>query len=1382
MYFKMHAVYNSKRDIVAASKGAVLSWDLFQGFGAGALRTPFYIDLAAEFFDLVERNDIHLDEPCQISCNLELLQPVQMCTGFESSGAPSEGGDLGFGASFQLHRGEEHGRFNDSEEEEEERTGNSLDRGGDRRVLSIPRVETRTPAEKTYELPTLKLAPLGLEKPKDWKDELAGQYYYYAVAGQHNAAAARTLLGTDVAVRYNFERWPARMVYFSDADFEGYFLVSADDNKKDLKAPPRQQKLSMKDIRWCWKERGYPRAVMGNPSGKQAQTGSSVLAKQGKLGMREGVQLVKCDRILVRLWNYYQFKYENRPDSDWMRSCPFLRKREAILGQFKSQGLDAALWDGSRKLVGDSSLFKDCPSFMGCEDDKLIKATKKLVQNKKLSIDWKNKVLSVLTSGRSKSMDVVLAEGMVHIRWQDLGDVTSIAPFGVDPLEAQMKVVELEKAIGITKCHTAVLDLCDPVDIKKWTQQAFESLNALLEHLFPSHWTVVAFVPREHAPSVRCQGNGRKVGAEAAAEEKLRGAKGRELQCVLIDTDEEASTGVLFDTNVSEEDSDTKEIALNYHPAPVLPSPGSSTAGASSSQTAQATPIRRSTPGKTPNKLLAKLTPRAVAPPRLRPGSAVPLEHPSRKDDSIHFEGHNHTRSNEADWGHDMIWHPGTIQPAIRKGEWIMVVVDSAGEWEPCSRLPKSEYLQLASSGVAEKVASENPHPQATDPAVVNHTDRLFLELQDKGWLQWNSRMKRGAGALGRCEVRRHPHYIDHTLVGPPLDDCFRRVRWHQERLKCGGSNHRRQVRVRRYPNHASEAHDGEPVLRSATGAEVSEAGAKTKSAGIRTSVSSCATSGGFPTRQGTASAVEDGPPAEFNARLDSGPPYVLRKSNSAGFRTCWGTGLQSQVVGRAEDDTCAGTEDLSAGVDDEAVEGAELRERDGGEEWVQVEDDQEEEEWEEGGGGAEGGKGIQFCCVKEKTVESADSVFQKTNDRMVEKMLAAESRLTLRARARGVCGGTFDNGIAPRVLRVMGDISRGLVPPHHVLSTFGDDQVRITAKDPLIVLLVDGNLNDEVVNFYMALSGSTACVTLETSSGLRVFSFNSFFFSKLQLHGHDGVERWAKNVDLLHFDMIFVPVHKDNDHWILLSINLRDNVFEIFDSYPRIIADSRFYLSVFELIVQYLERDTSHSRSPRSWKSMAGNVVVEGVPRQVDGASCGVFMLTFGTLLQRGDRPPFRHFHSEGDEDCPSKNKKSYAKVVKETKGGKGKEGDKVVQGGGDGKGGKGREGGKEASDGVIRKEVRWVKAQKDKEGTSGDNLKRSDEKKGGKVEEGEKHQLVKLPLEKENSMNKTVEDEGVEKRKSPCAAVDRMEEGRITPGWEKRKREDRNDVDDRD
>ncbi|GBG73429.1 hypothetical protein CBR_g16145 [Chara braunii] len=91
---------------------------------------------------------------------------------------------------------------------------------------------------------------------------------------------------------------------------------------------------------------------------------------------------------------------------------------------------------------------------------------------------------------------------------------------------------------------------------------------------------------------------------------------------------------------------------------------------------------------------------------------------------------------------------------------------------------------------------------------------------------------------------------------------------------------------------------------------------------------------------------------------------------------------------------------------------------------------------------------------------------------------------------------------IAIGSLRVLDDIERGLVPPDTVLSTLHDGQLRIAAKDILTLSLTDDRVNDEVVNFYMALLGTTAYGTSDIPPGLRVFTFNSFFFSKLQLQG----------------------------------------------------------------------------------------------------------------------------------------------------------------------------------------------------------------------------------------------------------------------------------------
>ncbi|GBG65027.1 hypothetical protein CBR_g49096 [Chara braunii] len=610
---------------------------------------------------MLEDRNIALDVPCDIGPSLELSLPLRLCGGCESSGAAAEGGDLGSGPATQLHCGESRGQFDDSEDEgpapplrdtrrsmlsipgvqtdapvQRERTPIDVDP----RYFLEYKDDVRTKREfeispaqvvdlgdwedlynqhsldsvlvegikeamrlafenkaRSYDLPTLKLALLGLDKPtpgtkaermrpEDWRDELAGQYYYYAVCGQHNADAAKSLLGSEVATKYNFERWPARMVYFSDDDFEGsegdeairkqgaalrsYFpLAMAGDNvwklaveffekwetgrllghddtkwimrKKKVKnvkpgvayidndklgrkevvynvpvgPPTKKGKKEKEEGEWfvqvsepdahCWKtmksltdndkcrvlKKVFPCEVVW------VQAGSPALAKLRKLSVQEMVQLVNCDRVLVRLWNYYQFKHDKRPGADWSQRCPFRNSRSAIFRQFESRGLDAELWDGSRKYVTDSSLFKNCPPYMGCDDDKSIGATEKLVGHKKLFVDWRNKVLSVLTGSRMKSHEIALAEGIVHIKWKDTGDVTSIAPFGNDPLEADIRSAEVKEAVVATKSHMFVLDLCEPVDLKLWKPQAFDTLDSQLQTWCPSHWTLVIFVPRQ---------------------------------------------------------------------------------------------------------------------------------------------------------------------------------------------------------------------------------------------------------------------------------------------------------------------------------------------------------------------------------------------------------------------------------------------------------------------------------------------------------------------------------------------------------------------------------------------------------------------------------------------------------------------------------------------------------------------------------------------------------------------------------------------------------------------------------------------------------------------------------------------------------------------
>ncbi|GBG92039.1 hypothetical protein CBR_g54159 [Chara braunii] len=759
--------------------------------------------------------------------------------------------------------------------------------------------------EQSYELPILKLTPLGLQKPtpgtwarrlkpEEWKDELAGRYYYYAVCGQHNAAAARSLLGSEVAKRYNFDQWPARMLYFSYKDFDGYFLVISQDNKKDHKAPPRQLKLS------------------------------------------------------------------------------------AVFRKFESWGLDDDLWDGGRKYVSDSALLKDCPLYLGCEDDHSIEATEKLAGHKKLTVGWRNKVLSVLIGNRLKSREVALAEGIVHIKWKDTGDVTSIALFSNDPLEADIRGAELKEAVAATKSHTFVLDLCEPVDLTLWKPQAWETLNSYLQTLCPLHSTLVVFVPQQQNLSfvasmhhlsfmkllegkwvrrtqqkksfpvgsnlyteedrmyILFKGDDLRVNTSVVYEGRLpKGAAAVSLYFVeseqelklasyasLISIHDEEATGVEFDANAKEEESDTESLDLQYDPTAAEHARGSSLVGPSSSAAAAAplvSPTARPSPGITPMKLLERLRAMAIPP------HAMP----------------------------------------IQKGEWVMAVAVPDGGWVSIPRESKSTFLHLARISVLQKVRAENDMFAPDDPSLVSTAGRVFDELQDKFWFELTG------------------DYYD--LDTSPSKGV---VNW---KVPPPGGPH------------------GGP-------------------------------GGGGPGSRG------------------------------------------------------------------------------------------------DGGGGRWGGEG--YPPVGEGGHYGSTTALGSSG---------------------GAAGFAFGQ-----------DQSAGPSQEHATQSTDRPASSVGSARETLAALVTLGRRS----------SGTSKSVGVRTTS-----------------------------------------VEKPRVRSI---VNLRDDVLEIFDSFPRVLSDLRFYISVFELIVEYLERQTSYMRSGRNWKSMPGNVVVDGVPRQVDGASCGVFMWMFATLLQRGDQPPF--------------------------------------------------------------------------------------------------------------------------------------------------------------
>ncbi|GBG67616.1 hypothetical protein CBR_g746 [Chara braunii] len=610
-------------------QGGVLDMCLFEGFGAGTANTPFYNDLrpqggfvlGREFFDLLEYKGIALDVPCEVGPNLELSMPLQPCGGCESSGAAGEGGDLGSGEATHMQREDARGQFDDNEDEATPCPPFSPSRERDR-LLSHDGAKWTVKKKKVKNV-----------KP--------------GVAYIHNDKLGRTKVVHNVPVD------PPNKKGKKEKEECDWFVQVPDPDAHCWKAME-----SLTDNEKC---RVLKKVLACEVVWVQA--GSPSLAKLGKLSVQDMVQLVKCDRVLVRLWNYYQFKHEKRPDADWIQRYPFLKLRSAMFKKFEGQGLDVELWDNSRKHVSDSALFKDCLPYMGCDQDNSIEVTEKLAGHKKLSVDWRNKVLFVLNGSRLKSREVALAEGVVHIKWKDTGDVTSIAPFANDPLEVDIRGGELKKAVAATKSHTFVLDLCEPS---------------------------LYFVE---------------------SEEQLKLAS----YASLISTDDEEAIGVEFVANAKEEESDTESIDLQYDPPPADHGRGSSSAGPSPSAAALVSPLAKPAPGTTPMKLLERLRALAAAPPALRPGSIVPPDHPSWKDDNIHF-----------------LLEP---QP-IRNGEWVMAVAIPGAGWVSFPRDSKFNFLHLARISVLQKVKVENDTLAPGDLSVISTVGRLFDELQDKCWLE----------------------------------------------------------------------------------------------------------------------------------------------------------------------------------------------------------------------------------------------------------------------------------------------------------------------------------------------------------------------------------------------------------------------------------------------------------------------------------------------------------------------------------------------------------------------------------------------------------------------------------------------------------------------
>ncbi|GBG76039.1 hypothetical protein CBR_g21279 [Chara braunii] len=111
----------------------------------------------------------------------------------------------------------------------------------------------------------------------------------------------------------------------------------------------------------------------------------------------------------------------------------------------------------------------------------------------------------------------------------------------------------------------------------------------------------------------------------------------------------------------------------------------------------------------------------------LAPGDAIPPGY-CADPNTIYFLEGKHTHTGEDQWGHDIIWHEGVLQPCIQDGEWKMAVKYTSG-WKTFRRMSKDIWLKTTELAILHRVCVENPGQ--SEAAIKAKAEELFNVLRD---------------------------------------------------------------------------------------------------------------------------------------------------------------------------------------------------------------------------------------------------------------------------------------------------------------------------------------------------------------------------------------------------------------------------------------------------------------------------------------------------------------------------------------------------------------------------------------------------------------------------------------------------------------------------
>ena len=208
--------------------------------------------------------------------------------------------------------------------------------------------------------------------------------------------------------------------------------------------------------------------------------------------------------------------------------------------------------------------------------------------------------------------------------------------------------------------------------------------------------------------------------------------------------------------------------------------------------------------------------------------------------------------------------------------------------------------------------------------------------------------------------------------------------------------------------------------------------------------------------------------------------------------------------------------------------------------------------------------------------------------------------------------------------------------PPTAVVRTVNKAKITLTVFD---YTRLQGALwlNDALMNSFVGLiNHRDQVVRAERARGLlvigglalanvpRVFMFNTFFFGRLRervgCYDYAGVRKWGfKNgLHIGEVDKVLIPVNVESTHWVLVVVDVRERSLLLYDSLfggdrASVVDTVRRWLR--DEVVDRLGEEVAVEWGVEEW-AVASN---DGLPRQRDSGSCGVFVMAAADCFSLG-------------------------------------------------------------------------------------------------------------------------------------------------------------------